>query len=419
MRASHGRYKRRFPQPAGLVYYWSADMGNLAARGPNQAIGTFTNADAANRLYIGPDGLLKTAAANQPRFDWSTGPPLLLLEPAATQILTGTMPTTFTTAAGWNHTRLSAATPISATKLVGPTGAEEMSGIVGNTENNTHSVFSPYYAKTNNVPYTADVFISGGSVSWARVTIVYGAGGVYQAEAHAHYSLSGEGAVGAVASTPTTAIWRVPGTNIYHCKIRHTIDNAAYNGVRVMVFPAEADNDVAFAGDDSTVNLWVYGAYLRQTAFFDSPILTGSATRTTEAGSLTFPINAALAAALGTGGSFTSIMWAEPLCASTADPTYDGKFYSTDGTLIASVDAGAFSSGDDFIFVTEAYPSSFRVGYRKNAAAVSWGGLVDYDGDMPGSTAFDVFSTLSIPWRFKKIMILSRIPEDTYVNTLK
>ncbi|MEO2040046.1 MAG: hypothetical protein ABGW90_15345, partial [Martelella sp.] len=46
---------------------------------------TFTRAGTAT--YVGSDGLIKTAAIDQPRFDYSTGRRGLLLEGPATNLL--------------------------------------------------------------------------------------------------------------------------------------------------------------------------------------------------------------------------------------------------------------------------------------------------------------------------------------------
>lgn len=62
-------------------------VGKLYSALPMDGSGDFTVLRNSIATYIGQDGLMKTAQPNEPRIDWSTGEPTLLVEPQATNLV--------------------------------------------------------------------------------------------------------------------------------------------------------------------------------------------------------------------------------------------------------------------------------------------------------------------------------------------
>jgi len=63
-------------------------IGKLYSAKPTNGTGDFTVDRNSTATYVGQDGLIKTALANVPRIDWSTGEAALLVEPQSTNLLT-------------------------------------------------------------------------------------------------------------------------------------------------------------------------------------------------------------------------------------------------------------------------------------------------------------------------------------------
>ena len=61
--------------------------GKLYSALPEDGTGDFTVDRNSTATYVGQDGLIKTALANVPRIDWSTGEAVLLLEPQMTNLV--------------------------------------------------------------------------------------------------------------------------------------------------------------------------------------------------------------------------------------------------------------------------------------------------------------------------------------------
>ena len=75
-------------QDASLVLTPNAyKAGKLYSAVPNDGTGDFTVDRNYTATYIGQDGLIKTALANVPRIDWSTGEATLLVEPQQTNLI--------------------------------------------------------------------------------------------------------------------------------------------------------------------------------------------------------------------------------------------------------------------------------------------------------------------------------------------
>lgn len=75
---------------ASLV--WTASSGFKVSKAysvkPSDGTGDFTVDRNSTATYVDKDGLIKTAQANEPRFDWSSGKPTLLVEPQTTNLIT-------------------------------------------------------------------------------------------------------------------------------------------------------------------------------------------------------------------------------------------------------------------------------------------------------------------------------------------
>jgi len=75
-------------QDASLVLTPNAyKAGKLYSAVPNDGTGDFTVDRNSTATYIGQDGLIKTALANEPRIDWSTGEAVILREEQSTNLI--------------------------------------------------------------------------------------------------------------------------------------------------------------------------------------------------------------------------------------------------------------------------------------------------------------------------------------------
>lgn len=61
--------------------------GKLYSIIPESGAGDFAVVRGTTASYVGQDGLIRFAANNEPRFDWTNGCPALLVEPAATNLI--------------------------------------------------------------------------------------------------------------------------------------------------------------------------------------------------------------------------------------------------------------------------------------------------------------------------------------------
>ena len=119
-------------QDAKLVLTPNAyKAGKLYSAVPNDGTGDFTVVRNSTATYIDEDGLIKTALANVPRIDWSTGEAALLVEPQRTNLITYSEDFNF-----WTYVRSS----ISSSQTISPDGLLGGTKLIANVDNNTHQI---------------------------------------------------------------------------------------------------------------------------------------------------------------------------------------------------------------------------------------------------------------------------------------
>lgn len=78
---------RKHAEPSLMMLPAKGGAGNLQSILPDDGTGDFTVDRNSTASYVAEDGTIKTALANEPRFDWSSGKPALLVEGQATNLI--------------------------------------------------------------------------------------------------------------------------------------------------------------------------------------------------------------------------------------------------------------------------------------------------------------------------------------------
>ena len=239
------------------------DFANSKALDPRVS---FSRASTAT--YVGADGLIKTAAINEPRFDHnpSTGESLgLLIEEARTNLLTYSEQ--FDNAA-WTK---SAAT-ITANNIAGPDGnttadllkedtsAAALRSVVLNVTYATGYTFSIYAKLASG---SRKLYLNGGGM---RAAFDLSSGTIV---------LSDASSVGTASITPVNNGW-------YRCSV-YLSGSVGTNSVTVALSQATASTYGASYTGDNTSGVFLWGAQLEAGAFPTSYIPTTSATVTRSA----------------------------------------------------------------------------------------------------------------------------------------
>lgn len=147
------------------------------------------------------------------------------------------------TDASWVKTRAT----IDANSAVAPDGETTADGLVGTSVSNTHFVGQAMASTAEEHMFS--VFLKAGDRDWAYINIPT------VANANAYYDLATP-AVGTVGAGATAQIedW---GDGWCRCLITYTGGAPSHSHD---IYAADADGDNTFTGDDSTVNLYIWGA---------------------------------------------------------------------------------------------------------------------------------------------------------------
>lgn len=165
--------------------------------------------------------------------------------------------------AAWEKTRAT----VGSNAAVAPDGATTADSIIASSDANTHSVKQAM--ASGDSQHIFSVWAKLGAVSWMKLDV----GSV--ANAYAYYSLGGGvmGTVGAGADSTGIEAW---GNGWYRCWIEYTGGAASHYHE---IFPAEADADETFAGDDATASIYIWGAQHED----DGTVIPSSYIKTTTA----------------------------------------------------------------------------------------------------------------------------------------
>jgi hypothetical protein len=213
---------------------------------------TFTRASTAT--YTGYDGLIKTAASGQARFDYNptTGESLgLLIEEQRTNLLTYSENFDNAVLIRGNST-------IIANAAIAPDGTMTADKHVEDTSNGAHYLVYPFNAVSGNA-YTASFYMKGGEKAEALIgfDITTGFSG-YQ---YAKYNLATK-AVAAYLGSPTISMIFV-GNGWYRCFVTATATGTGNAQLSVQLFNGTTN---VYTGDGVS-GTYIWGAQLEQGAF--------------------------------------------------------------------------------------------------------------------------------------------------------
>jgi hypothetical protein len=239
-----------------------ANNKSLTDRVTSQNLVTFTRASTGR--FVGSDGLIQTAAVNDPRFDHNptTGESLgLLVEEARTNIA---LRSEEFNNASWTKTRSS----ITADAVVAPDGATTADKLIASIDTNTHSVVQNVTLTV--AAWTFSIFLKQAEYTSARILVFDGIATTYAAI----FNLSA-GTLTSTTGSPLATSINASGNGFWRCGITVTGTVVAGN---VQVRPVSGGND-NFTGD-GTSGIYLWGAQLEAGAFATSYIPTTSATVT-------------------------------------------------------------------------------------------------------------------------------------------
>ena len=253
-------------------------------------VGQLLLARASAARYVDADGLIRAAAVDQPRFDWSTGRRGLLLEESATNLLPRSQDVSL-----WPWTNDGSRLTITEDSGVAPDGSVTATLLVSNAGNGLHRVMQ-MHAPTLGTSYTVSVYLKAAGTRYVYVNC----------SSMLNARLAVDLTTGAYVSTgpgpfTVTALpngwWRVALTGVAA---------VTTNGVYLQANTGLFAGDQAFAGD-GTSGFYAWGAQLEVGASATSYIPTaGSAV--TRAADTVAPIDLS---GCDLSGGYTVVAWGQ------------------------------------------------------------------------------------------------------------
>ena len=236
---------------------------------------TFTRADATScATYFGSDGVMRTAAANIPRFDYdptTLAPKGLLIEESRANLLTFSDQLDN---AAWTKSNAT----VTANAATSPDGTVNADKLVENTATTVQHAAIRGATVTANTTYTASVYLKAAERPRARFTFstnVFSSGITFNVNLStgviANAITIGTGTLSGTSSTYVgNGWWRVTLTGII---------DAATTSASVTVYPDNGTTD-AYTGDGAS-GIYVWGAQLELGSFATSyiPTTTAAVTR--------------------------------------------------------------------------------------------------------------------------------------------
>jgi hypothetical protein len=249
-----------------------ADSKSLVDATTGANLVTFTRASSGT--YVGSDGLIKTAATNEPRFDHNptTGESLgLLVEEQRTNLLLQSED--FSTA--WAVTRAS----ITTDSITAPSGAVTADKLIEDTTaTNTHFAAQTVSVSAGSA-YTFSVYAKAAERSFVQLVL----NGQFTSVISAIFDLS-SGAVGTTTGVPTTNAQAL-GNGWWRFSITQTANATGVTSAQVRT--ANVSNTATYTGD-GTSGIYIWGAMLEAGSFPTSyiPTTTAAVTRSADVASI-------------------------------------------------------------------------------------------------------------------------------------
>lgn len=419
-------------------YWWKLDDTIDSITGA--LAGTFTYA-GTNRTRVNPSsGLIETIGADTARFEDVGGYEALLVEPAGTNLIHYSHELGNAVSAGWWHDV--ELTSVTANGMLAPDGNTVADGLIGTIVDTKHYVYSDLIADvTQNDKVALTIFAKPGDKDWVYMEVVFfDVGGGALGSSGAYYFNISSGTVGAKFeggdATVHDYIIEEVANGFYRIGIIVSNNHVDTAKVRAYIFSALANNDNTFPGDTTTVNTWLWGADLKEQAYFDSYVATsaGTATRITESGYPLWTLPTNLFDAEGTmivwvrfGYDYSDLDSGAANCGilSTADSVITLLFTSTPDVsyFLQSFDgadstnfATTFSANTWYkLIVKWGYGGKFRIG-MDTGSGISWGTEQNFDGSYDLGTNLRIGYGLFGPMHIRQLMLFRKALTDTMVN---
>lgn len=222
---------------------------------------------ATTATYVGGDGLIKTALANEPRFDYTNGScPSILVEPQRTNLL---LRSEEFDNAYWNKL----ASSISVNETTSPSGNLTADKLVEDTSGSAHRFISTSFSTINGVSYTISIFLKKAGRDYAYIRLNNSGGDIIAANINLLNGTVSQSVFGSVTIVPHNDNWYriiATGTSI-----------STSNGS----FEVRTSNSATYANytGNGTSGIFIWGAQLEAGANATSYIPTVASTVTRNA----------------------------------------------------------------------------------------------------------------------------------------
>jgi hypothetical protein len=236
----------------------------------------FTRASSAT--YTDASGVVRTAATNAPRWDYSGGVLRgLLIEEQRTNVMA---PST-----NWNNVPLTTSQDGLIPNIgISPSGASDAMAMVPCVANTVHQFFAGQQSGSPNTTYTFSVYLKAAGYKFARVGLENDAYPVYQSVI---FDLS-NGTINSQAPNGSGKI-QAMGNGWYRCSTTNTSTTGGFNYIANVVLHDDAVN-IVFSGD-GVKGVWAFGQQVEVGAFPTSYIPTTSVAVTRAADVVSMPTN--------------------------------------------------------------------------------------------------------------------------------
>jgi hypothetical protein len=254
------------PDGLSLDLQFAADKTLTARRGPNPV---FTRGSTGT--FVGSDGLIQSAAVNEPRFDHTSAGVCrgLLIEEGRTNLAVYSDRFDDTSWVKTNST-------ITANASVAPDGTTTADKLRVNTTSGQHNV-NRLSISASGATVTISVFAKAGELSWLALTDNQSFGSWFDLT----NGVTGSN-IGSITSKSITSF----GNGWYRCAVSFT-SNSSFSGLAAIA--TNANNVLNFVGANTTDGIFLWGAQVEAGSFPTSyiPTTTGTLARSADVCSIT------------------------------------------------------------------------------------------------------------------------------------
>ncbi len=408
-----------------------------------------THVRNSTATYVDPDdGLVKSAATNIPRFESVGGLKAILLEPAGTNLIQYSHELGNAVSAGWwLDARLASVT---ANGMLAPDGNTVADALVGDGNNGTHYIRTSFItgiAPNDKVAVT--IFAKPGNKDWIYLPVdFYDNGDVFLNDTGSYYFNVASGAIGTKGEVGNVTVhdYMIEEAANGFYRIGIIVSNADGNTSKVKTYPtsAQANNVNTFAGDNITINTWLWGADLKKQDYFDSYVPTSgaTATRATESGYPLWTLPTGLFDAQGMAIVWVRFGWGETDMPQDGTTTNSGIIVTRDNAsslVFIEHDSdfaahASFSSFDGATYAIREYNFIANTWYKfvvkwssstlkmridvDTGSGVSWGIEVAFDGSYDLGTNLRLAYELFGPMWMRDLRLYGRVLTDGEIDSL-